>query len=110
MDTNQDGELSAEEFRDFYRKKCPSGIKAFDEFDTDRDNLITAEEFKLRFQWLQWSNGEARRNWEKVREVIDKTGDDMLSWEEIWLSVPVEDNFAVLELGDETHYLNCRWN
>ena len=85
VDTNLDGILSDEEFRAFFDKGCKRNMEEFDGMDTNRDNHISAEEF-VASGVGGVSEEEAIRKWLESRKMIDKTGDDMLSLEEIWIT------------------------
>ena len=106
VDTNLDGILSDEEFRASLRKGASpfSSVQGAREawmisLDTNNDGLVSKGELVARMTRGTGNTGKygsyeremesykrAWRQWEESRQRIDKTGDDMLSLEEIWIT------------------------
>ena len=97
VDTNLDGILSDEEFRASLRKGAREAWMI--SLDTNNDGLVSKGELVARMTRGHRDTGRygsyeremeyyrtAWRKWEESRQRIDKTGDDMLSLEEIWIT------------------------
>jgi hypothetical protein len=74
LDTNSDGKLSLEEFKQFGQHSAKGkdhpemATKMFQKMDTNKDGYISFEEFKAGLQKLKDAKGKAKGNGQKPED------------------------------------------